>query len=1182
MKTVKVFLASSDELQIDRLEFADLIQHLNRCLKPRDIEIELVKWEYLDSSMGPKHKQEEYNEELKKCEMCLVLYWTKFGDFTKIELDTAYHELCAGNNPQKLYVFFKDTDVITPELKEFRDSFVTEYGHFFCRFENVDTMRLHFMLQFEEYQNKYVTKPGLLEIKESQVAIDGVPFVNLTNVAFAGNNPEYQQLLKDVATVQRFVDKYPDDSEFRERIKDLKDRQLQMETSLLSTAQLITKLSSSISSARLQRATELFQSGDNKGANALLNTEEIKTDAVNNIKRIQHAYQYASQAQEALLINIEELRLKIRTISNAMEDNWVQEVVNIYEEVISYSKYLPKEKRIEYLSAYAHFLQDQRLFQSNIESTYRELIYILKELYDKEQKWIFLLGSEMNSYGVALWEMQKHDDACTITQEAFEILARYRYFEPEIQINLMVNVNNNLATYLEKSHRIEAAEKRYKKSLEVLDYYLPLIKQGLPKVLNRKVQTQMGLAGVYDTMQRTQDAEALRKEYIQICSELMDKGELEEGIFLNVIEKQSCIELLRDIVKDNPRHYAQKLSEVLLASAYSHRLSKQLDTAEKEAKESLEIMLSYYSDSVDTVYTKQVSEIYECLAHIYFDIKKYDLAEFNSQKAIEHQRKLANNFIGEVRLAYALQQRGDMLEARGEYSFAEECYLESLSLIRQNITQKENFFEKKNLLRLLSYLGRLHTKLGKYEDAGKELNESMELADELFKKENGYLKEVVDVIEKRIRLHEETQDVESLEDDYKKVLSVFEKAEGKDDSNLHWQTVSALYELSSLLMKQQKYSECIKYASEGIDICRTHLEPFDGAFGDKLIDLLMIQYQISVRDSKYSDAEENLKEVIDIAKIIVKENPNGYSEYLAARLKDLGDLEFIVIDYAENVKEIIFNEGDIDKIDMDSFATSIKKLDEAEQYYDESLNVFNSVGKSEYVKLCKADIYCNLGRIHNFQGNKEVCSDYLNAINIYEELTKKSGDNRKYLVKLSIVQNNLGMYYVSGTNSLGETQPQNAIRYISDAISTSERISDMTEEDLSNFAQFYVNLGMALSDINDNDEAYRSFQKALDLRVQLSLFSQSKYLLSVAWLIIRMGALACKSNDIYEIELNRRKASFVFQRSELESSQYEAALQELGDAVKIIQSEPPYSLVKINEEKLGEEYREFVSKFSIC
>lgn len=226
MKTVKVFIASSEELRLERLEIADMIQQLNRILKPRGVEID------------PLDNHEEYHRELKNCEMCLVLYWTKFEDQTKGELDTAYSELCAKRNPQKLYVYFKDADDITPELKTFKESFATAYGHFFCRFENVDTMKLNFLLQFEDYQNK--ASEALLKVRDSRVEIDGQPFVELKNVPFAGNNPNYLQLLKQIETTQTRVLKYPDDREFRQELHDLQERRKAMESSLLNTAKLIT------------------------------------------------------------------------------------------------------------------------------------------------------------------------------------------------------------------------------------------------------------------------------------------------------------------------------------------------------------------------------------------------------------------------------------------------------------------------------------------------------------------------------------------------------------------------------------------------------------------------------------------------------------------------------------------------------------------------------------------------------------------------------------------------------------------------------------------------------------------------------------------------------------------------------------------------------------------------------
>lgn len=193
MKTIKVFIASSNELKLERLHFSNLMLSLNRILKLRDLELEAVKWEYLDASMGLLHKQEEYNRELKSCKLCVVLFWTKFGEYTKCEFDTAYSEFCAGRNPQRLYVYFKDAEDITPELKAFQDSFVISYGTPFCRFKNIDTMKLHFLIQLEELlKDDY---GPILGVRDSLVTVFGKPFLELANIHFDYISTEYLQHL---------------------------------------------------------------------------------------------------------------------------------------------------------------------------------------------------------------------------------------------------------------------------------------------------------------------------------------------------------------------------------------------------------------------------------------------------------------------------------------------------------------------------------------------------------------------------------------------------------------------------------------------------------------------------------------------------------------------------------------------------------------------------------------------------------------------------------------------------------------------------------------------------------------------------------------------------------------------------------------------------------------------------
>jgi len=137
MITIKIFLASSEELKPERLAIAELVTKLNYIWAQYDIFIRLVKWEYLDSSMAAKHKQEEYNDYLRECDMCVVLYWTKFGKYTEIELDTAYQLLNSDSNLKVMRVLFKeDSTDIADALRLFKEKYENAHPEMCKSFAN--------------------------------------------------------------------------------------------------------------------------------------------------------------------------------------------------------------------------------------------------------------------------------------------------------------------------------------------------------------------------------------------------------------------------------------------------------------------------------------------------------------------------------------------------------------------------------------------------------------------------------------------------------------------------------------------------------------------------------------------------------------------------------------------------------------------------------------------------------------------------------------------------------------------------------------------------------------------------------------------------------------------------------------------------------------------------------------
>lgn len=361
---IKVFLASSKELKEERLIFADLVGHLNKALEGQDIIISLVKWEYVDASMGPEHKQEEYNEQLRDCDLCIVLYCTSFGKWTKMELDTAYKEKCAGRNPKRLYVYFKDGEEVSEELQKFRDGFPENYGHFFSDYKNIDTLKAHFLLQFMDYLSSSIKDSGVFEIHDSKVIINGKPYVELANVPIIGNNEKYrllQKTIEDKCMLLSLIDQsHPKYSDYRKELEEARTELQKIEESIWDTALLTTKLSNEKNSKNLQRAIDLLNQGDNKGAQALLLSEDDEKDIAHNLKLIQ----IGEEGKNGIKDIINKKRLLIKTYENEMSEGWIDKVISLRKEITDISKDAFGKESLEYATAldalgHTYYIHDQ-------------------------------------------------------------------------------------------------------------------------------------------------------------------------------------------------------------------------------------------------------------------------------------------------------------------------------------------------------------------------------------------------------------------------------------------------------------------------------------------------------------------------------------------------------------------------------------------------------------------------------------------------------------------------------------------------------------------------------------------------------------------------------------------------------------------------------------------------------
>jgi uncharacterized protein YjbI with pentapeptide repeats len=160
MKTIKIFLASSEELREDREEFERYFRQQNDQLREEGLYLEIVRWENFLDAMSETRLQDEYNREVRECDIFVSLFMTKTGKYTEEEFDVAHRAFTENKRPL-IYTFFKDAQTsigdadreTVKSLWRFQDK-LKELGHFYTKYDNTEHLKRHFKDQLEKLREK--------------------------------------------------------------------------------------------------------------------------------------------------------------------------------------------------------------------------------------------------------------------------------------------------------------------------------------------------------------------------------------------------------------------------------------------------------------------------------------------------------------------------------------------------------------------------------------------------------------------------------------------------------------------------------------------------------------------------------------------------------------------------------------------------------------------------------------------------------------------------------------------------------------------------------------------------------------------------------------------------------------------------------------------------------------------
>jgi hypothetical protein len=162
----KLFLASSAELKEDRREFEIFINRKNKDWVGKGVFLELVVWEDFLDAVSQTRLQDEYNRRIRECDLFVMLFFTKVGQYTEEEFETAFGQFKATNKPF-IFTYFKDAEISIASVNEsdlmsllaFKKK-LAALGHFYTTYKNTEGLLLHFTQQLD----KLVTN-GFIEFK---------------------------------------------------------------------------------------------------------------------------------------------------------------------------------------------------------------------------------------------------------------------------------------------------------------------------------------------------------------------------------------------------------------------------------------------------------------------------------------------------------------------------------------------------------------------------------------------------------------------------------------------------------------------------------------------------------------------------------------------------------------------------------------------------------------------------------------------------------------------------------------------------------------------------------------------------------------------------------------------------------------------------------------------------------
>ena len=677
MKTITVFLASSNELNYDRNSFQALIAKLDDIYEPRGIRIKCRRWEDFPAYCTGERTQDVYNKTVRSCDMCICMFHKEAGQYTIEEFEQALDEYRTNHSHPKTFVYIRalvEGEVETDELKAFKDQLFKSIGHYWCNYACDDSMNLHFVMQLE----RLIPDMGLsagdssqLKVEEGNVTLQGIKIADYTNLPFAAANPEYCNLKEKYAQLDKDITQLRalgiDDTHdlLREKIIDRQkchEQIINMEKQLLDMACLVNKSISSNSpmSERKRLAIEMFEQGNIKGVINVLNEEDMASEAKQAELEIARGRQLVESGNELIAKGIQViqaqvedyiLRAKALMLDIDNSDRFSL-ACNAYERAVELTRnHLSQAELADRLDDYCCFLYENNQFtkcEAYMEvcmSVRADLCREHPETYEPD------LADSYNKFGILYSDTQRFQESEEMYKLALDIHERLAKANPQAYETALADSYNNLGNLYYATQRFHESEAMYKSALAICERLAKANPQAYDPDL---AASYNNLGTLYSDTQRFHESEAMCK---------------------------SALAIRERLAKANPQAYEPDLAVSYNNLGNLYYATRRFQDSEVMHKLALAIR-ERLAKANPQAYEPDLAISYNNLAILYSDIQRLQESEAMYKLAIAIRERLAkaNQQAYEPDLSGSYYNLGNLYYATQRFQESEAMYKSAIAI----------------------------------------------------------------------------------------------------------------------------------------------------------------------------------------------------------------------------------------------------------------------------------------------------------------------------------------------------------------------------------------------------------------------------------------------------------------------------------------------------------------------